>query len=79
MTGDELVQLRMSRGLKAKEMADLLGVSDATMSRYERGHRPIPKAVGYAAKYLCGDHVSVGERLVQVLREALHEEKAASQ
>lgn len=70
MLGNELVELRLRRGLKAKELAVRLDISPATLSRYERGHRNIPKTVEYAVRYVCEQ--TAGERLVSALKEAIN-------
>ena len=70
MTGNELVALRRKRGAKAYEFADLLGIGVTTLSRYERGHKPIPKAIAYAASWLALEETP-GQRLVAALKEAL--------
>lgn len=71
MDGEELVELRLRRGFKAKEIAAMLGINDATISRYERGHRPIPKPVEYAVRYLCRETETPGQRLIAAMKEAL--------
>lgn len=70
MTGNELAALRRKRGWKAYEFAAMLGVGVATLSRYERGHKPIPKVVAYAARWLAQEDTP-GQRLVSALRDAL--------
>ena len=70
MTGEELVALRRRRGAKAYEFAHLLGIGVTTLSRYERGHKPIPKVVDYAARWLALEETP-GQRLVAALKEAL--------
>jgi transcriptional regulator with XRE-family HTH domain len=70
MLGSDLRELRQRKGLKAKELAQMLDINEATLSRYERGHRPIPKTVQYASQYLCSG--GAGERLVEALKEALN-------
>lgn len=70
MTGEELVALRRRRGAKAYEFARLLGIGVTTLSRYERGHKPIPKTVDYAARWLALEETP-SQRLVAALREAL--------
>ena len=70
MTGEELVALRRKRGVKAYEFARLLGIGVTTLSRYERGHKPIPKTVDYAARWLALEETP-GQRLVAALKDAL--------
>jgi transcriptional regulator with XRE-family HTH domain len=70
MTGTELADLRKRAGFKAYEFAGMLGVGVATLSRYERDHKRIPKTVEYAARWLVAED-SPGQRLVNALREAL--------
>lgn len=77
MEGEELRALRVEAGYKSKDLADLLGITATTMSRYERGRLPIPKLVQYASRYVCETQLarpSPGDRLVSVLREVLNEE-----
>lgn len=69
MRGEELRQLRVARGLKSKELAMKLDIHEATLSRFEHGHRPIPKTVEYAARYICEE--TAGVRLISALKEAL--------
>jgi transcriptional regulator with XRE-family HTH domain len=70
MTGEELAELRRKSGTKAYAFARTLGISPPTLSRYENGHKPIPPAIGYAAKWLALENTP-GQRLVAALREAL--------
>jgi transcriptional regulator with XRE-family HTH domain len=70
MTGEELVALRRKRGMKAYEFARLLGIGVTTLSRYERGHKPIPRTVNYAARWVALEETP-GQRLVAALKEAL--------
>jgi transcriptional regulator with XRE-family HTH domain len=70
MTGEELIALRKRRGAKAYEFANLLGIGVTTLSRYERGHKPIPKTVAYAARWLALEETP-GQRLVAALKDAL--------
>lgn len=79
MTGKEFRAIRLSLGLKGYEMADRLGITPPTVSRYEKERLPIPRVVEYAAKYLANGHVvqdGPEKRLVQALKEVLHEEEA---
>ena len=69
MLGSDLRELRQRKGLRAKELAQMLDINEATLSRYERGHRPIPKTVEYAARYICEE--TAGVRLISALQEAL--------
>jgi transcriptional regulator with XRE-family HTH domain len=73
MKGDELRQLRKARGYKAYELASKLDIGLTTLSRYERGHRPVPKPVEYAVRWLCRDPEgdTPGKRLIRALEEAL--------
>lgn len=45
MTGTDLRTLRLKLGMTQKAMADKLGVSYATYSRYELGKWPLNKTV----------------------------------
>ena len=70
MTGAELRALRKRRGAKSYEFADLLGIGVTTLSRYERGHKEVPKAIGLAARWLALEDTP-GQRLVTALKQAL--------
>lgn len=48
----ELRTIRKRLGLTQSEMGDRLGRSGPTMSLYEKGRRPTPKAVMIAARAL---------------------------
>ena len=39
--GELLTQTRINKGMSQQEVADRLGVSDVTISRYEKGQREI--------------------------------------
>jgi len=45
MTGKALRRLRLRAGLKQHELADLMGVTEAAISRWESGDRPIRASV----------------------------------
>jgi transcriptional regulator with XRE-family HTH domain len=51
--GSAFRDLRRGSKLSGRELASLLGVSAETISRYENNHKPIPKTVQLAARYLC--------------------------
>lgn len=53
MMGSELKALRKAAGYKAKELAEVLETTPATISRYEHGHAPVPKKIELAVRYLC--------------------------
>lgn len=53
MDGETLRNMRVEAGIKAKELASAMGIADATLSRYENGHKEVPKLVQLAARYLC--------------------------
>jgi transcriptional regulator with XRE-family HTH domain len=66
--------LRKRTNLKAYEMAEKMGLSAATLSRYENGKAPVPKTVALAARYLCeqetGPVLDTPEtRLAEAVRE----------
>jgi transcriptional regulator with XRE-family HTH domain len=44
MTGQELKALRLTRGLKQRELADLLGYSTSHVAQLEQGKRAIPES-----------------------------------
>ena len=77
MRGPELRGMRIEAGLKAKELADELGIGYATLSRYENGHKDVPNLVQLAARYICEPRMepslSAGEKLVVALKEAIRE------
>lgn len=52
MTGRELRDLRLRLEWTQEHMARKLGIARNTLSRYERGARPVPRAVELAAWYL---------------------------
>lgn len=52
MTKEELARLRFNLGLTQGKMADKLGISYATYSRYEQGKWPINKATEIIALHL---------------------------
>lgn len=76
MEGAELKSLRKRASLKAYEMAEKMGLSAATLSRYENGKAAVPKTVALAARYLCeqetGSATDLGSpetRLAEAVRE----------
>lgn len=75
MEGADLRQMRVSAGFKSKDLANQLGIAGATLSRYENGHKEIPKLVQYATRYLCEkatDPVaSPGDKIITALVEAI--------
>lgn len=54
MTPSELKTWRQAQGLSQRELGDMLGVSNDTVSRWEkvRGRGRIPKLAEYAVKWL---------------------------
>jgi transcriptional regulator with XRE-family HTH domain len=74
MTGDELIRWRKRHGLTQKELADLLGVRNMTIYRWECGMRSISPYLYLALEALenriqKGDSDgSQGERTTQGLR-----------
>lgn len=74
MRGPELKGLRQQAGYKAFEFAHALGITPATLSRYERDRAEIPRAIKLAAKYLTEPLVAprpATERLVEALKEVV--------
>lgn len=75
MQGEQLRHMRTSAGLKAKDLADALGIADATLSRYENDHKNIPKLVQLAARYVCENAAprapTPGEKIIEALKEAI--------
>lgn len=39
LTGPDICAIRHNAGMNQREFGDLLGVADATVNRWERGHR----------------------------------------
>lgn len=52
MQPSDLKSWRTERGLKSEELAAMLGVSRAAVSRWENGRHAIPRAVELALKEL---------------------------
>lgn len=75
MLGTELRDMRVMAGIKAKDLAMELGIADATLSRYENGHKDIPKLVQLATRYVCEKAtdplLTPGERIIEALKEAI--------
>lgn len=72
MDRDELLALRKTAGFNGVQLARALDMHPATLSRYERGHAPIPRLVELSVRYLCEPSLvpkSAGERLVEVIKE----------
>lgn len=71
MTGAELKALRQRAELKTGDMAGRLGITSSTLSRYEHGHQPVPKAVGLAAQHIyhLTTVATADDRLLGALRE----------
>jgi DNA-binding transcriptional regulator YiaG len=53
MTGEEMRAIRHRLKMTQVQFASALGVHEITISDWEREKKPIPKAVGLAAKALC--------------------------
>jgi len=77
-----LKRLREQHGLTTRELGDIIGTSNATISRYERGKRDPDLVIAYKLakyfkvplEYLCGEDVDIDvEKMVQ-LYSALSEE-----
>ncbi|MGM0157376.1 hypothetical protein IGI47_001687 [Enterococcus sp. AZ191] len=47
ISGDLLKSLRKEKKLSQKKLADLAGISQSTLVKYEKGTRKIPKDVDY--------------------------------
>lgn len=75
MQGEDLRHMRITAGIKAKDLAHELGIADATLSRYENGHKDIPKLVQLATRYVCEkatDPVPTpGEKIIEAMLEAI--------
>ena len=52
MTGPDLREARQSLGLTQQELAARLGVSRASVNRWETGAWPVPPMVALAAQHL---------------------------
>ena len=52
MTGPDLREARQSLGLTQQELADRLGVSRASVNRWETGAWPVPQMVTMAVSVL---------------------------
>jgi transcriptional regulator with XRE-family HTH domain len=63
LTGLELRQLRMSRGLTQRQTAEVLGVSRSSVASYERGWHSIPAGVAAAAAAIAALPARRDERL----------------
>jgi ribosome-binding protein aMBF1 (putative translation factor) len=51
--GDRLREARLSRGLSAKDLAALIGVTPGAISRYERGmDKPLQKRIDAISRHL---------------------------
>lgn len=84
MEGAELKSLRKGASLKAYEMAEKMGLSAATLSRYENGKAAVPKTVALAARYLCEQETgptanSAETRLAEAVREVVAWPASAAQ
>ena len=72
MMAEEFRALRKAADYKAVDLAEALDLNPATLSRYERGHAPIPRIVELATRYLCERNLeppSPEERLITAIRE----------
>jgi transcriptional regulator with XRE-family HTH domain len=52
MDGKQLMKLRKLAGLSQTKLAKEINISVRTISRYETGELPVPKAVELALRYL---------------------------
>ena len=52
MEGRELKRERLWMDLKQEDLAKILELTPATISRYENGAQAIPKTIEYSIKYL---------------------------
>lgn len=74
MQKEELVALRKEAGYKSYQLADAIGICAATLSRYERGHKPIPPLVELSVRYLCEPRLApqtAEQRLVEAIKEVV--------
>lgn len=63
---NRLRRLRKQHNLSTRELAELVGTSNATISRYEKGNRDpdlllahrIASYFGVTLEYMCGDNIS---------------------
>ncbi len=63
MNADLMYELRHRRRLHQAELARCLGVSQVTISRWERGTRPIPvRRIPEIVRVLSGASASAGHR-----------------
>lgn len=72
MLGIELVELRKAAEYKAYQLATVLDINPATLSRYERGRAPVPKLVEFAVRYLCEPSLAPNtaeQRLITAIKE----------
>ena len=57
MTRAELIAIRKALGLTQPELARATGKGESTVTRYETGKRPIPKAFGMAVQLLFAERL----------------------
>lgn len=80
MLPQEFKALRKAIGYKGYQLAEALDISAATVSRYERGHAPIPRVAELAVRYLCEPSVappSAEQRLIEAIREVAQQDAAS--
>lgn len=69
VTGARMRRLRLLRGMKQRHLADLLGVDQATVSRWERGQQAMSDSMRRAAERLLapddGGQLDILRRLVE--------------
>ena len=78
MDGQTLRKKRLETGAKGYEFAEAMGLTPATLSRYENDKAPIPRTVALAALYInerkrnTVAEPSAEVRLVEALREVVN-------
>lgn len=70
--GIRLKQLRESHNLTTRELGELVGTSNATISRYEKGDRDPDLIIAYniatyfnvTVEYLCGEDIKADDKIL---------------
>ncbi|MDD5022405.1 MAG: helix-turn-helix domain-containing protein [Endomicrobiaceae bacterium] len=82
--GRRLKKLREQHNLSTKVLGEIVGVSDATISRYENGKRDpdlmaaynIAEYFGVTVEYLCGENSSIEiDNLIEIYSKLSDESK----